>query len=202
MCSRAARPRRLARPAASTPQPTPTARRLPVRRYGVERLCHQPRRPHRRPPARRARRDRLVPPARLALPAPPARQARPAPQVRPARQALQGGSASVGSDTIWTSKRRPCCCRVRLGRRVQAHRRLELGQALTADSSQTLGVEWAAAGGGGWSTVFYDNKLTASAASIDTGAGAITSGHSVPGDLPARPRRQRRPRDSLQTAPQ
>jgi len=53
------------------------------------------------------------------------------------------------------------------------------GQVLTADSAQTLGVKWAAAGGSSPITKLFDSTLGSAGASIDTGASGIAAGYAA-----------------------
>jgi len=53
------------------------------------------------------------------------------------------------------------------------------GQVLTADSAQSLGVKWAAAGGAAGMTKLFDSTLAATATSIDTGAGGIAGSYTT-----------------------
>ena len=54
------------------------------------------------------------------------------------------------------------------------------GTVLTADATQTTGVKWATTSSGSGLVKLFESTLASTAASIDTGAGGIASGH---GDL-------------------
>lgn len=91
---------------------------------------------------------------------------------------LGGSGGGVGTDTIWDAKGD-----LAVGTGADTAAKLTVGadgQVLTADSTQTTGAKWAAAGGTPGMTKLYDSTVTGSdAATIDTGAGGIAGGYAV-----------------------
>lgn len=93
---------------------------------------------------------------------------------------LPGGG--MVADTLWDAKGD-----LAVGSAADTAAKLPVGsngQVLTADSAQTLGVKWAAAGGGGGPAKLYDYTVTGSnKASIDTAVDGTTAanfaGHDV-----------------------